>query len=411
MTAEIISVGTELLMGQIVNTDAQYIARRLAELGCDHYHQSCVGDNEQKLSELLATALDRADVVITTGGLGPTDDDMTKECVAKFFQLDLVKDEESFQRIKAYLSSNQKSYTPNNEKQAYFPKGAKILPNAVGTAPACIVEKDDKAVIILPGPPVEMQAIFEEHVAPYLGSRCKDVLFTQNIQVFGLGESKTEYLIHDLIAAQSNPTIATYCHPGGVSIRVTAKAETESAGKALTDPIVQKIQEILGDYVYEVGDRTLSQVVCDDLLQNQLTVSLSESCTGGLLSDAFVQVPGISSIYMLGVTSYSNQAKEDVLGVKRETLKQFGAVSEQTAREMAEGVRKLGKTDIGLSTTGIAGPKSDDTKKPVGLVYIGLSTEKETIVKELHLSGSRARIRNMTVLHVFAMIRQYYHVK
>lgn len=408
MVAEIISVGTELLMGEITNTDARFVSQKLRELGIDIFHQSVVGDNFKRLTKMLDTASKRSDIIITTGGLGPTDDDMTKECVCAFCEMDIELRDDIYEGIKARFNNRGIDITPNNEKQAYFPKKAKILKNENGTAPGCILEKDGKYYIVLPGPPREIEPMFENSVMPFLSELSKDVLYSNSIQVYGLGESKVEYAIIDIIRSGTNPTIATYCHPGYVTIRVTAKARDKNTAQKLVEPVVKKIVNVFRDNVFEIGDRTISQVVSDFLMKKGITISVSESCSGGLVSDALVQISGISSIYKLGVTSYSNEAKMNVLGVKSETLDKFGAVSSETAIEMARGVLKLGGSDIGISTTGIAGPGSDNTKKPVGLVYIALATKDETIFEELHLRGSRKDIRTMTVQQVFYMIRKYY---
>lgn len=408
VVAEIISVGTELLMGQIVNTDAQYVAEKLSELGIDMLHQSVVGDNFERLNENLKTAEQRADIIITTGGLGPTDDDMTKECVCEFCEKKLVLNDDALDDIKEYFKKKNIEFTPNNEKQAKFPKDAVILKNSVGTAPGCIINARGKVFIVLPGPPRELKPMFKEYVVPYLKDKCSDVLFTKNVQVFGLGESKVEHMIKDIIRNQSNPTIATYCHPGYVTIRITSKAENEEKAKALVDPVAGEVINIFGDSVFEVGDRSITETVAGFLIDKEITISVSESCTGGLVSDALVKVSGISSVFKLGVVSYSNEAKMNMLGVKKETLDTVGAVSRETAIQMARGVMKAGNSDIGISTTGIAGPGSDNTNKPVGLVYIALSHEEETVVEELHLNGTRNDIRQMTVLQVFNMIRKYF---
>lgn len=408
MIAEIISVGTELLLGQIVNSDAQYISVKLSELGIDMLHQSVVGDNFERLSDSLRLAESRSDIIITTGGLGPTDDDMTKECVFAHVREEAVLNKAVLEKIKNYFKDKNIEYTPNNEKQARFSESAVILENKVGTAPGCILEKDGKIFIVLPGPPREMQPMFKSQVVPYLKNKSDDVLYTDNIQVFGMGESKVEYMIKDLIANQANPTIATYCHPGYVTVRVTAKAKSEAEAKALVEPVTKKVKDTFSDAVFEIGDRTIAEVVSQYLIDKGVTISVSESCSGGLVSDALVRVSGISSVYKLGVVSYSNEAKINVLGVDKETIDILGAVSKETAIQMAKGVRKAGNSDIGISTTGIAGPNSDNTNKPVGLVYIALATEKESVWEELHLRGSRNDIRQMTVLKVFDMIRKYF---
>ncbi len=410
MIAEIISVGTELLMGQTVNKDAFILANKIRELGFDHYHQSAVGDNWEKLQEALDLALSRSDIVFTTGGLGPTQDDMTKQCVADFCKKDLVLDVESLNKIKGFMKSINRSFTLNNERQAYFPKDSIIMDNPIGTAPGCIVPYNGKHIIIFPGPPVELELMFDNNAREYLEKLNHHAICSEYVHVFNIGESTIEEMIKDLVENQTNPTIATYFSRTNVTIRITAKGNTKEEAKELVKPMLEKVLSIFGENIYEVGQRSMSQVVCDYLLKNNISISVAESCSGGLVSDALVQSPGISSVYKMGVVTYSNESKTAMLNVNEDTIKKYGAVSEQCAKEMAIGIKTLTKSDISLATTGIAGPTSDDSSKPVGLVYIALSNEKETIVKELHLKGDRERIRLQTVLHMFDMIRKYYKI-
>ncbi|MBQ9624823.1 MAG: competence/damage-inducible protein A [Clostridia bacterium] len=411
MIAEIISVGTELLLGQIVNTDAKFISERLQQLGIDVLHQSVVGDNFGRLNESLRLAKTRADIIITTGGLGPTEDDMTKECVFDFCGEKPILDAGSLKEIKDFFAKRSLEYTDNNDKQAMFPKEAVILKNSVGTAPGCILEKEGKIYIVLPGPPREMNPMFEEGVLPYLQGKSGAVLYTQNVQVYGFGEAQTESMIKHLIEGQTNPTIATYCHPGYVTIRITAKAQDMQNAKRLAEPMIKQVKDVFGNAVFEIGERELPRVVTEFLIEKGITISVSESCTGGLISDELVKVSGVSAIYKLGAVTYSNEAKMSMLGVSEESLKKHGAVSKEVALQMAEGVKRVGNTQIGVSSTGIAGPHSDDSKKPVGLVYIALATDSETVCEELHLKGDREHIRNMAVLSLFNMIRKYFMLR
>lgn len=406
MKAEILAVGTELLMGQIVNTNAQYLSSRLPQVDVGVYYHSVVGDNPERLKESLELALDRCDVVITTGGLGPTQDDLTKETIAQVCGRKLVLHRESLEAMKVFFARLGREMTQNNEKQAYMPENGIILKNNNGTAPGCIIEHGEKVIIMLPGPPSEMKPMFEDFVYPYFENRSSCTIESCYLRVFGIGESALETKILDMIDRQTNPTIATYAKEGEVTIRVTARVLKGQDPQALLKPVVEEISRRTGNCLYSQENHTLVQVVADLLLKNNITLATAESCTGGLISQQLTDIPGISGVFMGGAVTYSNDAKEEYVGVKQDTLLKYGAVSRQTAREMAEGVRSRLKTDIGVSVTGIAGPGGGTAEKPVGLVYIGLSSEKGTFVKELRLFGSRSRIRTVTALNVFDLIRR-----
>lgn len=407
MKAEILAVGTELLMGQIVNTNAQYLSSKLPDVGVSVYYHSVVGDNPERLKESLELALKRCDVVITTGGLGPTQDDLTKETIAQVCGRKLVLHNESLEDIKAYFKKLGREMTQNNVKQAYMPENSIILKNNNGTAPGCIIEQYDKTVIMLPGPPSEMKPMFDDFVIPYFRKKCSYTIESRFLRVFGIGESALETKILDLVDGQTNPTIATYAKDGEVTIRVSAKVEQGKEADQLLYPVIEEIRKRTGHSLYSEENKTLEQVAAELLMKNNLTLSTAESCTGGLVSQTLTNIPGISKVFMGGAVTYSNEAKEEYLGVKKETLIKYGAVSRETAYEMAEGIRKRLKTDIGVSVTGIAGPDGGTPEKPVGLVYIGLSSEQGTITKELRLTGSRNRIRTITALNVFDMIRRH----
>ncbi len=407
MKAEILAVGTELLMGQIVNTNAQYISSELPDVGVSVYYHSVVGDNPERLKESLELALKRCDVVITTGGLGPTQDDLTKETIAQAFGKKLVLHEESLKDIRAFFKKIGREMTQNNEKQAYMPEDCIILKNNNGTAPGCIMEKGEKIIVMLPGPPSEMKPMFNDFVFPYFREKSSYSIESKYLRIFGIGESAMETKILDLIDGQTNPTIATYAKEGEVTIRVSAKVEQGKDAQKLLEPVIEEIRKRTGQCLYSEEDQTLDQVAANLLLKNNLTIATAESCTGGLISQTLTDIPGISRVFMGGAVTYSNDAKEEYLGVKKETLMQYGAVSRETAKEMAEGIRKRLKTDIGVSVTGIAGPDGGTAEKPVGLVYIGLSSDQGTITKELRLLGNRKRIRTITALHVFDMIRRH----
>jgi nicotinamide-nucleotide amidase len=407
MIAEIVSVGTELLLGQIVNTDAQYLAQRLSEMGIDMYHQVTVGDNRQRVIECIKQAYGRSDIVITTGGLGPTQDDLTKEAVAEFFGLPLEADAESEVRLRAHFAGQGREMTPNNLRQIYFPQGCLILKNDYGTAPGCVVERDGKCVIVLPGPPNELQGMFRDVVLPYLRSRSEEIIVSRVLRVFGLGESTAEHLVRDLIEKQTNPTIAPYASFGEMSLRLTVKCRADADARALLDPLEAAVRERLGDHVYAVDEDSMEGAVVHRLLAaGNKKLATAESCTGGLVAAMLTNVPGASEVFHEGFVTYANEAKMRALGVSEETLASYGAVSEQTAREMAQGAREKARADYGLAVTGIAGPGGGSEEKPVGLVYVALATEHGTQVVELRLRGTRERIRRMSALNALDMVRR-----
>lgn len=406
MTAEILAVGTELLMGQILNTNAQFIAQRLAGAGVNCYFQSVVGDNPARLSSALSLALSRSDAVIVTGGLGPTGDDLTKETAAALFQRELRYDEESLVALKHRFLRMGREMTPNNLKQAMFPEGSIILKNDNGTAPGCILEKDGKAVALLPGPPREMQPMFEEQVLPYLAGKEGVIFYSRVLRIFGVGESTVEFRLKDMIERQTNPTIAPYALTGEVTLRVTARCKDEAEGEALTAPVIEQIKAVLGDTVYSTHNEALHEVCGKLLIKKGLTLSVAESCTGGLIASTVVSMPGSSAFFLEGAVVYANLAKQKRLNVKEETLSRFGAVSRETALEMAEGMRAAANSDIALSVTGIAGPDGGSEEKPVGLVYIGIADAQSKEAYELRLSGGRERIRQAAALHALDILRR-----
>ncbi|OPX48395.1 competence/damage-inducible protein A [Clostridium thermobutyricum] len=405
MRCELLSVGTEILLGDIVNTNAQFLAKELASMGIDIYYQSVVGDNKERMLQAFKEGLSRSDMIITTGGLGPTKDDMTKELACEYFGYKCELHEESLESIKEYFRRMGREFVESNEKQAYFPKEAIILKNNAGTAPGAIIKKDDKTIIVLPGPPSEMKRIFNESVRPYLEKLTGYTIVSEVVRIHGVGESKVEELVQDLIDNGKNPTVAPYAKEGEVTLRVTAKAKTKEEGEKLIDPVLTEIKNRLGDSIYNIGEDGLNLTVAKLLVDKKLTIGTSESCTGGLLGAGLIDYPGISISFLEGAITYSNEAKIKTLGVKEETLEKFGAVSEETAREMAEGIRKRCGADIGVSTTGIAGPDGGTDDKPVGLVYIGLSIGDKTIVTRNVFNGDRNSVRRRACLKAFDMIR------
>ena len=406
MIVELISVGTEILLGNIVNTNAAYLSEKCASLGLSCFYQSVVGDNEERLCQTITMALERSDVLILSGGLGPTQDDLTKECVAKVLGRELVLDEHSKERIALYFEIRGKKATENNWKQAYAPKDAIIIDNDNGTAPGLIVETNGKHVLLLPGPPNELKPMFEEKMIPYLQKLQPGIIYSKTVKLCGIGESKVETQILDLIKEQQNPTIAPYAKTGEVHLRVTAKADNEKEAKELIKPVVKELKERFGDAVYTTKEEvTLEKALVDLLIEKELSVCTVESCTGGLIAGRLTKVPGVSQIFKTGLVTYSNKAKRKLVGVKKETLEKYGAVSPHTAKEMARGAALLHKADVTLSVTGIAGPDGGSKEKPVGLVYMACSVCGRVTVKEFHFSGNRDKIRESAVANALILIR------
>ena len=406
MKCEIIAVGTEILLGDIVNTNAQYLAKRLSDLGIYCYHQTVVGDNENRLKEAYDLAFKRAELVITTGGLGPTKDDLTKEMSFEFFNKKSVLHEPSMKRIEEHFKKTGRIMVDSNKKQAYFPEDCIILQNNNGTAPGCIIEENNKILINLPGPPKEMKPMFEESVVPYLSKYQTEILVSKVLRVIGIGESMAAEMIKDILENQTNPTVAPYAKDGEVTFRITAKAESETEANELIKPIENKIRNVFKENVYGVGDTTIEEVVSKMLVENNITIATAESCTGGMLAAKLIDYPGISSVFLEGAVTYTNEAKMKRLGVEEETLNIHTAVSEETAKEMAYGVARVSGADIGLSTTGIAGPGGGSEDKPVGLVYVGICIKGETKVKKLNLSGNRQQIREKATKSLLDFLRR-----
>lgn len=406
MIAEIVSVGTELLMGQVVNTDAQYIAQRLAPLGFQVYYHTTVGDNAQRLTAVVHQAIERSDVVVFTGGLGPTDDDLTKETVAAALGLLVEPVPEEVERLKRLFAERGWSMTPNNLKQANFPRGSLILPNPNGTAPGCIMTAADKTAILLPGPPRELCPMFDIHVMPYLERMSGAKLFSRELHIFGMGEAELTYRIRDIIENQTNPTVAPYVKTGEVTLRVTALCQSEEEGEALVQPMIDEIVRRVGDLVYSTAGESLPEACARLLIDNGLTLAVAESCTGGLVASQLVDIAGSSRFLLEACVTYSDAAKRNRLGVRTETLERFGAVSEQCALEMADGMRASSGASCALAVTGYAGPDGGAKDRPVGTVFIALSAPGDTQVKRLQLYGDRARIRAVAALHAYDMLRR-----
>ena len=393
MKAEIITVGTEILLGDILNTNCRYLSRELAAMGIEMYYQITVGDNEERLLKTLDESLNRSDIVICTGGLGPTEDDITKEVCAKYFGYELGLHKPSLDAMIERFKHMNRVPTKNNEKQAYFPKEAYILKNDNGTAPGCIMEKEGKMIVVLPGPPKEMESMFENYVKPYLSKLTDDVIESEVLRIIGVGESKVENDILDIIDSQTNPTIATYAKGYECTLRITAKAKSVEEAKELIKPMSDEMKRRFGQSLYATGETSIEEVVAKMLVENNLKIAVAESCTGGMVSASLINYPGISSVFMEGCVTYSNEAKMKSLGVKKETLDVYGAVSDKCAKEMASGVAARYNTNVGIATTGIAGPGGGTDEKPVGLVYFGIYINGKVITKKYVFNGDRQGIR------------------
>ncbi len=406
MNTEIIAVGSELLLGQIVNTNAQYISNNLSDLGINVYYHTVVGDNRNRFMEALKIASGRADLIITTGGLGPTMDDLTKETIADFLGLKLTLHEPSAQAIREFFKKRGRTLTENNLKQAMFPKEAVVLPNNYGTAPGAIIEKDNRVYIMLPGPHFELQPMFSNYVIPYLAERENQKIFSRVLRIYGIGESAVEETIKDLLINQTMPTIAPLASYGEVTLRLTVKCDREQDPLEFIKPVEDEIRRRLGDAVYGIDSESLEIVVAKLLEEKGLTLAVAESCSGGLIGDMLTDVPGISKNFLEGAITYSNEAKIKRLGVKPETIESHGAVSRETAREMAVGITETTGADIGLAVTGIAGPCGGTVQKPVGLVYIAIAMNGEADVDEFRFSGDRKRIKHSTAKQALDLLRR-----
>lgn len=414
-SAEILCIGTEILLGNIVNTNSADISQGLAELGINMYHHTVVGDNPERLKEALETAFSRSNIVITTGGLGPTYDDLTKETIASYFGRQLIQHGPSIQAIKSFFRRIGGEMTENNLKQAMMPEGCMVLENHYGTAPGAILEEDGKIAVMLPGPPREMGPMFREQVIPWLAKRSSQVFRSHCIYFFGIGESALEARLRKEMEQMSNPTLAPYAKEGEVMLRVTACAASDAEAEAMMEPVIQMLQQRFGDLIYGIDVDNLQTAAVRLLQEKGLKTATAESCTGGYVAKRITEVPGSSDVFECGVVSYANAVKNKVLGVREETLAQFGAVSPQTAAEMAEGIRNLSGCDIGISLTGIAGPGGGSEEKPVGLVYVGVSSPWHSEVKELHLGRGydkeRELIRWLASSHALSLIMRTAQMK
>ncbi len=404
---ELISVGTEILLGDILNTDAQFLSIELARLGISVIHQSTVGDNRERLLAQLKEAADRSDIIILSGGLGPTPDDLTKEVCCEFFGKKMFLHEPTVEKIKTYFSTKGMEMAQNNLKQAMLPKDCVIFPNDNGTAPGMAIEKDGVHILVLPGPPRELKPMFRNCAVPYLMQFSDRIIVSHNIRTFGIGESLMAERVNDLFDAE-NPTVAPYAKDGEALLRVTAMARTKEEAENLCKPVINEIKNRLDGFVYGVDYTCIEEAVIEKLKEKHMKVATAESCTGGLIAKRITDVPGASEVFDCGIISYANEIKHRVLGVSEDDLNKYGAVSEPVARQMAQGALKVSGADIAVSVTGIAGPDSDSTNKPVGLVYIGLADRDNVWVRELRTSRKdRSYNRYVSASNALNMIRLY----
>lgn len=407
MKTAILSVGTELLFGQITNTNTVYLSQQLNMMGFDVMYHYTVGDNPERVAEMIQLAFKDCDIVLTTGGLGPTQDDLTKEVACKVMDDELVMMDDVLAEIEAYFKKNNRVMTDNNRKQAEMPTRAVVFRNDAGTAPGFALEKDGKYIVCMPGPPREMTRMFEKTVKPFLESMSDDVIYYRMVRTFGIGESQLETELLGIIEGQTDPTIATYAKEGESCVRIASKRKTLKEAQEAVDEMLIKVRECIGEYIYSIDDEELVEVVSKKLIDKGLTLAAAESCTGGMFSAAMTDVSGISQVFQRGIVTYSNEAKMAELGVRAETLEKYGAVSEETALEMVEGLKRVTGCDVCVSVTGIAGPGGATPGKPVGLIFIGLICGDKKLVKRVQMRNvNRKWNRNYSVLNMLDLINK-----
>lgn len=414
MNAEIICIGTELLLGHIVNTNASFIAARLAEIGIDHYFQSTVGDNHQRLEDMINKGLDRSDIVVTTGGLGPTIDDITMQIIAKVSGKKLVLEKAVLKDINSYFKKQNRKIPKDSLRQALIPEGSKWFKNLFGTAPGLIIEDGPKTIIALPGPPREMQPMVRDYVIPYLKNRVKEkglrgkdnpIIKSKSIKLIGLAEAKVNEKAKDLLTLSGPFQVGVYTRLGEVELKIMAKARDEKLADIEINKIEKVIRKRFKSHVYGVNEETLEDAVARLFIKRKKTIAVAESCTGGLISSLITNVPGASKFFIEGIISYSNESKSKNLNVGPEAMKKYGAVSPQVAKEMAAGIRKKADVDIGIGVTGIAGPAGATQKKPVGLVYIAISTKNKAACRQFSFLGTRVEIKSQAARAALDMLR------
>ncbi len=409
-TAELIAVGTEILLGNIANTDAQDISRMLSEIGINVYYHTAVGDNPERLRQAVETAKGRADIIITTGGLGPTCDDLTKQTLAQCFGKELKFDQRAMDEMEKYFMDRLHTcnMTENNKRQAYLPEGCTPFYNTCGTAPGCGFEARGKFVVMLPGPPRECGTMFRLSAMPYLKKLSDGEIVSHNIRIFGMGESAVEDKLHDMMMELENPTLAPYAKEAEVMLRVTAKAQTVEEAEKMMEPVIEKVTGILGDVIYAIDAESLEDTVLHLLKEEGKTLAAAESCTGGLLAKRITDIPGASEVFLGGAVTYCNAAKAKLLSVDPELIREKGPVSREVAVQMAKGIRRELGADIGIGITGIAGPASDETGREVGTVFVAMAVDGDmTFFRSLNLGSDRQRCRTAAVHNAFDMVRRY----
>lgn len=407
MKAAILSVGTELLFGQITNTNTVYLSRQLNMLGYDVMYHYTVGDNPKRMAEMIRLAFSDCDLVLTTGGLGPTQDDLTKEIACQVMDDELVLMDDVLAGLLQYFDNLGEAMTENNKKQAVMPSRAEVFDNETGSAPGFALEKDGKFIVCMPGPPGEMKPMFQNHVKPFLQKMSEEVIYYRMVRAFGIGESRLETELLELIDGQSDPTLATYAKEGECALRIASKRRTLPEAQKAVDDMLEKVKALVGEYIYSCDDEELVQVVARKLMEKDLTISCAESCTGGKFAAVLTDIPGISKCFQRGFVTYSNEAKVEQLGVSPVTLERFGAVSEEIAREMAEGLARVSGSDICVSVTGIAGPGGATETKPVGLIYVGLRYQGKTYCRKIQTGDDdRSWNRQYAMLSMLDMINR-----
>lgn len=408
LKAEIISIGTEILLGDIVDTNSKYIAEHLKDLGYDIHYMTAVGDNQKRVINVLKRAIERSDLVITTGGLGPTEDDLTRQAIAKATDKNLYQDENLLNSIKEYFDQKNYNMTKNNYSQAFLPEGAKVIKNNWGTAPGILLKESDYMIISLPGVPSEMKKMFSNYILKELQKYSEKTILSKTLHFFGIGESTLETKLKNILENQTNPTLALLAGEGEVKLRITAKGEIKNKLKDMISKKEKLIRKKVGKYIYGVNNTDLAKEIYNILLKRKLTISLAESCTGGLISHRLTQIPGSSKVFKGSYVVYSNEAKINLLDIDREIIKKQGAVSKKTALMMAKNIKDKFGTNIGIGVTGIAGPGGGTADKPVGLVYIGISYGKKNIVHKLNLKYSRSFNKWMTSQYVFYYLLDHF---
>ena len=408
MKATILSVGTELLFGQVTNTNTVYLSRQLNLLGIDVMYHSTVGDNPERLADMMKRAFEDCDLVLTTGGLGPTQDDLTKEIACDVMGDELRPHKESAERMKIYFDKLGREMTENNWKQTLFPTRAHVFPNDMGTAPGfALADEKGKIVICMPGPPREMVHMFETYVSPYLEEKTEAAIYYRMLRCFGIGESKLETELLDLIDGQTDPTLATYAKDGECCVRVASKRRTKEEARRAVDEMTEKVKARVGTYIYSYDDENLADVVVRKLKEQNVSIACAESCTGGWFAKTLTDLPGVSSVFDRGIVTYSNRAKVEELGVSQETLDAHGAVSRETAVEMAQGLKQKTGCRMCLSVTGIAGPDGGTEEKPVGLIYFCAILDEQMICRKSEMRRmGRAWNRNYAVLNMLDMANE-----